>query len=233
MLIKRTYSIHILLAIFIFTNSCGINSNQNQNIIPTFSVNALMKAVQDITPAERNIASSICLAFKSKSQLFKTTDYLGTRFVFQTKQNSCGLDIASSSVNTILTQKPDGTLHYTSLTPVTDFYDQAQTDTSGYVSQVCSKIDNNLPISNTVVINGVTVQITFFKNVLDGFVLQYFMRLAGGGAQMLSSETYKFRTSFTYTVGKIMGMDEFYSKDSACAYDNTKTNHVEQTFTGR
>jgi hypothetical protein len=232
-MIKRTYSIHILLAIFIFTNSCGIRPNQNEVNVPTFSVNAIMKTVQDITPAERNIASSICLAFKSKSQSFKTTDFLGTRFVFQTKQNSCGVDQVSNSVNTMLTQNTDGTLHYNLLSPVINFNNQVQTDTNGYLAQVCSKIDNNLPISNTVIINGVTVQISFFKNVLDGFVLQYFMRLAGGGSQMISSETYKFRTSFTYTVGKIMGMDEFYSKETACAYDNTKTNLIEQTFTGR
>lgn len=233
MMLKRTYSIHILLAIFILTNSCGLNQNQPQGLVPAFSINAVMKPVQDISAAERNIASSICLAFKSKSQAFKTTDYLGTRFVFQTKQNSCGVDTGASIVNTMLIQNSDGSLHFSAVSAPTDFNDLVQTDSNGYLSQLCTKIDNNLPISNTILINGVSVQITFFKNVLDGFVLQYFMRIANGGSQMLSSETFKFRTNFTYTVGKIMGMDEYYSKDTACSYDNTKTNHVEQTFSGR
>jgi len=229
MMLKRTYSIHILLAIFIFITSCGVN--ENQSTIPVFSSTAAMKGIQDISANERNIAASICLAFKSKSQIFKTTDYLGTRFVFQTKQKTCGADGVAITVNTILTQATDGAFHYS--TTSTDFNDAVQTDGSGFLSQVCTKIDNNLPISNTTTINGVTVQITFFKNVLDGFILQYFMRLASGGSQIMSSETYKFRTNFTYTVGKIMGMDEYYSKETVCPYDSTKSTIIEQTFSGR
>lgn len=229
MMLKRIYSIHILLAIFIFTNSCGTNNVPVE--VPGFSSGAAMKTVQDISVNERNIASSICLAFKSKSQNFKTTEYLGTRFVFETKQKTCGVQGAASTVNSTLALSDiDGTFHY--ISNAAYFNDFVQTNTSGYLSQVCTKIDNNQPISNTTTINGITVQIIFFKDTLEGYTVQYFTKLADGTTQMTSAETFKFRTTFTYSAAakNIMGMDEYYSKETTCSTDSTKTSLEEQTF---
>lgn len=227
MMLKRIYSIHILLAIFIFTNGCGTNNSAVE--VPGFSSGAAMKTVQDISSSERNIASSICLAFKSKSQNFKTSEYLGTRFVFETKQKTCGVQGASSTVNSTLALYDDGTFHYVST--ASHFNDFAQTNTSGYLSQVCTKIDNNQPISNTTTINGIPVQITFFKDTLDSYTVQYFTKLADGTTQMNSAETFKFRTTFTYTAGvSIMGMDEYYSKETVCLTDPLKSTIEEQTY---
>ena len=232
MILKRTYSIHILLAIFIFTNGCGTNNKAIE--VPGFSSGAAMKTVQDISDSERNVASSICLAFKSKSQNFKTTDFLGTRFDFQTKQTNCGVAGQTAVVSSTLALNDiDSTFQYTS--NASYFNKFVQTNTSGYLSQVCSKIDNNQAISNTTTINGITVQIIFFKDTLEGYTVQYFTKLADGTTQMTSAETFKFRTTFTYSAvdKNIMGMDEYYSKETACATDSTKSSKEEQTFMGR
>lgn len=233
MILKRIYSIHILLAIFIFTNGCGTNNSPIE--VPGFSAGAAMKAVQDISTNERNIAASICLAFKSKAAFFKTTEYLGTRFVFETKQKTCGVQGAASTVNsTLALNEIDSTFHYNA-SNATSFNDFVQTNTSGYLSQVCTKIDNNQAISNTTTINGIVVQIIFFKDALEGYTVQYFTKLADGTTQMTSAETFKFRTTFTYSEAakNIMGMDEYYSKETVCSTDPVKTTIVEQTFTGR
>ncbi len=229
MILKRIYSIHFLLTTFIFINGCGIKPNPSE--IPVFSINAAIKSVEDLNTYERNIATSICYALESKSKNFKTTDYLGTRFIFETKQKVCDVQGPSTNINTALTLLTDGTFHYN--TTALNFNDFSQTDTSGYLSQVCTKIKNNEAISNTTTVNGLTVQVTFFKNNLDGYMVQYFTKLASGVAQMTSAETFKIRTQLTYTLGNIMGMDEYYSKQTICSSNPKLVTTEEQTFISR
>jgi hypothetical protein len=78
-----------------------------------------------------------------------------------------------------------------------------------------------------------SVQIIFFKDTLDGYAIQYFTKLTSGVSQMVSTETFKIRTQLTYTVGNILGMDEYYSKETICNTDATKSSLDEQTFISR
>jgi hypothetical protein len=227
---KRIYFIHILLATIILLNGCGLGPSQSVPLT-TFQGNAAMKPVQDISPAERNIAASICLALKSKSQNFKTTDYLGTRFIFETKQKTCGVQGIASKVISTLSMRDDGTFHYTSTS--LNFNDFAQTNSSGYLLQICSKIDNNATISNTTTVQGMPVQIMFFKDTLEGYAVQYFANTTTGTSQMLSAETFKIRTQLTYTVGNVMGMDEYYSKEELCTSDSNLSSVTEQSYISR
>jgi hypothetical protein len=226
----RIYSIHIFLATIFLLNGCGAGTSQSVPLT-IFSNNAAMKPVQDISPAERNIATSICLALKSKSQNFKTTNYLGTRFVFESKQKTCGVQGVVNKVISSLSMRDDGSFHYTS--SALNFKDFAQTNSSGYLMQICSKIDNNAPISNTTTMQGIPVQIMFFKDYLEGYAVQYFANTTSGTSHMLSAETFKIRTQLTYTIGNVMGMDEYYSKEELCASDSTLSSVSEQSYIGR
>lgn len=227
--LQRIYSIHILLASIIFINGCGLKVNETSS--PIFSANSALKEVKDISAAERSIAASICLAYKSKSASFKTSDYLGTLFKFRNDKYACGIMESSNTTPTVLTMSSSGI--FSLVGGNTDFNGFIQTNTSGYLSQVCSKIDSGAAISNTTTINGVTVQIIFFKDGLEGYSIQYFTKLTNGTYQMTSAETYKTRTQLTYTFGKIMGMDEYYSQTTICNLDPKKNNLYEQTFIGR
>ena len=227
MLYKRTYSIHLLLSIIIFINGCG--NSISKNVAPVFTTNTAIKVLQDISGSERNIAANICLALKSKSENYKTSDLLGSKFSFEIKQNQCGIMSEINTVNTILgIKKTDNTFHYNASSPFTN--DFAQTDTQGYLSQICNKINNNLAISNTTTLNGMTVQITFFKDTLEGYTVQYFNTGSNGISKLISAETFRIRTQITYTKGNILGMDEYYKKETICPTDSTKISEEEQTF---
>jgi hypothetical protein len=160
------------------------------------------------------------------------------------RQKTCGIEGPESSVVSTLALHEDGTFHYSGSTSLS-FNDFAQTDNSGYLAQVCSKINNNQPISNTTSINGVNVQIIFFKEIrdavvkdpLEGYTVQYFSKIVDSTSsvisKMTSAETFKIRTQVAYIVGNIMGMEEYYSRESICTTDNTKTSVEEQLFFSR
>ena len=109
MMFKRIYSIHILLATLFFTNGCGGGGSSKVGQ-PVFTINGALTSTQDIDTVQRNIASNICVALKSKSQNFKTTDFVGTRFIFDVKKNVCGIDSAPTQITSTLILKDDGTL---------------------------------------------------------------------------------------------------------------------------
>ena len=167
---NRIFFLLIYFSILTLTNSCGVGVQDKTKLI-TFALNAQMQPVENLNSVQRNIAANICSALKLKAQNYMTTDFLGTRFIFKTVPTTCGTIGATANIISTLAMMTDtfGTtsFHYNS-SSTTNFNDFAQTDNSGYLAQVCNKINTTQDISNTTTINGIPVQIIFFKDTLEG-----------------------------------------------------------------
>lgn len=205
----------------------------------TFSVDAIISEEHPISTDERNVATRICYAYQSKSKNFRGSDFLGSRFIFSAKQTDCQNNVVNYQVITAMKYDLHNNLAYipASSFSSTDsqFVKKVQTDTNGYLAQLCTKIQNNETISNTTTQQNVKVQITFIREGLDGFILQYFNKQANNTYKIDSAEKFKVRTQMDYTNGQILGMDEYYSTQKICGsvYDKNKYSNFEQTFTSR
>ena len=236
---KRPASLHsiLILSLTILLSSCGVGGG-NSVINKAFSVDALISAERPLNSDERNIATRICYAYQSKSKNFRSSDYLGTSFVFQGKKTDCQNILTNYQVNTVLRYDDSNSLYY-SPTQIFDssilFNKKVQTDSSGYLAQLCPKIISNEVINNTTTLAGVKVQISFFRENLDGFLLQYFNKQTDNTYKIDSAEKFKIRSQIDFTTGKIMGMDESYSSQKICpsSYDKAKFSSFEQTFFSR
>ncbi len=221
------------VAFSIILSSCGGGKSSVQN---TFSVSAVMSEERALSDGERNVAARICYAYQSKSKNFRGADFLGTKFVFTAKNTDCQKSITSYQINTTLKYDSNNNLTYvpkSGFDTTLKFVGTVQTDTYGYLSQLCDKIKNNQTINNTTTQQNVKVQITFIREGLDGFYLQYFNKQNDGSYKIDSAEKFKIRTQIDYSNGQILGMDEYYSTQKVCSsqYDKNANSDFEQTFT--
>lgn len=191
-----------------------------------YSINAQMSVVQDIPPEERAIATRICYAYQSKSSGFRGQAYNAGSFVYKIESKNCVDAHAAYTVNAVLKASTSSLV----MEPDTDkpFQKVVQTDTSGYLTQLCAKIKNNKAISNTVTETSTKIQITFFKDTLDSYTLRYFTPTGTNGAMKIASaETVKVRTDSS---NGILGMDEKYTIQQTCGTSD-KSSEFNQMFT--
>lgn len=197
-------------------SSCGGGNSESKK---NFSLDALLSEVRPLNNDERNIATRICYAYKSKSKNFRSSGFIGTSFIFDGKKTDCQNTTTTYQINSTLKYDDNNELMYAppgNFDPNLRFNKKVQTDTSGYLSQVCFKILSNEAISNTIDSSGVKVQISFFREDLDGFFLQYFNRQADNTYKIDSAEKLKVRSQIDLSTGKILGMDESYESQKIC-----------------
>lgn len=223
----------IFLSIIILSSCGGRNSASNND---TFSATSSLSEEGPISSGERNIATRICYAYQSKSKNFRDSTYLGTHFLFSIKKTDCQNSVTTSQIDSIMNYDDNNQLAYLQTASATNnstqFNKTVMTDTNGYLSQLCSKIITNAPISNTVTQADTKIQISFFRDTLDGFFLQYFQKQTDGSYKINSAEKFKTRSQIDYTTGKILGMDEYYSNQKICSsFDKNQFSTYEQTFT--
>ena len=228
------------LTTFLFLNtiilsSCGGGNSKATN--KTFNAEALIADERELTPDERNIATRICYALQSKSKNFRTTDFLGTSFKFTIKNTDCQNGVATYPVSTILKYDAQNNLEFTPVASDSSlrFTKKVQTDSSGFLAQLCPKILSNEVITNTTATTLGKVQISFQKENLDGFTLTYFNLQTDLSYKIDSAEKFQFRTQADLTTGKILGMDEYYAAQKVCgsSFDKNKFSNFEQNFTSR
>jgi len=229
----KTYTI-LFLSFLIILPSCG---GGNSKSINSFNTNAILSQVHPITNDERNIATRICYAYQSKSKNFRGSDYLSTQFIFSTQKNNCQNTTTTGQVLTTLNYDISYELSYIPqniLEINTELMKKVQTDSSGYLIQLCSKIKNNEIISNTVDQAGIKIQINFLRENLDGYLLQYFTLQPDNSYKITSAEKFKVRTVIDYTKGQILGMDEYYMSNKLCSpNDKISFSTFEQNFISR
>lgn len=190
-----------------------------------YSISAQMSVVQDLSTEERAIATRICYAYQSKSSSFRGQTYNAGSFTYVIDSRNCVDTRADYTVNAVLKAQ---TVPMT-MEPDTDkpFQKTVQTDTSGYLTQLCAKIKNNKPISNTVTETSTKIQIRFFKDTLDSYILRYFSPSGANGAMVItSSETIKVRTDSSTG---ILGMDDKYTIQQTCGTSD-KYSEFNQSF---
>jgi hypothetical protein len=190
-----------------------------------YATNAQMSVVQDLSTAERAIATRICYAYQSKSSSFRGQTYNAGSFIYNIDSRNCVDARTSYTVNAVLRPL---TVPMT-MEPDTDkpFQKAVQTDTAGYLTQLCAKIKNNKPISNTVTETSTKIQIRFFQDGLDSYTLRYFTRSGTNGAMKITSaETIKVRTDSSTG---ILGMDEKYTIQQTCGTSD-KFSEFNQNF---
>jgi len=221
----------------IILSGCG---GGKSSIETTFSSTAALTAEGPISEGERNIATRICYAYQSKSKNFRGSGFLGTNFTFSAKKTDCQNTTITYQINATLKYDDNNNLIYqtpSTFDPNIKFVKKVQTDSSGYLSQLCTKIQNNEVINNTTtdLTTKAKVQITFIREGLDGLFLQYFVKQANNTYKIDSAEKLKVRTQINYTNGQILGMDESYSFQKICniQFDVNKNSDYTQTFISR
>ncbi len=229
----------LLSALFILSfatsmSSCGVS---NKQVSTVFKIDAQMLKEEAISLEERNVATRICYAYQSKSKNFRSIPYLGSQFNFQTTETDCGAKVVSKNISAVLTYDELNNLVYSLQFGVVEpkFMKKVQTDTSGFLVQICDKISNNQEIRNTVTVGDTKVQISFFRESLDGFFLQYFAKQNDGSYKIVSADKYTVRTQTDFKNGLILGMDETYSTQKICTSPNDKRQYsnFEQVFKSR
>lgn len=227
--ISRFDHFFLLSTLLLLVGGCGAN-NHVQMPSTSFSTSAIMTATRDLTNPERTIATRICYAYQSKNTRLKTQTYYEGTFNFNMSYKNCATPstLSNYTVSGILTTSlsdPKALVYNTDTTM--PFNKSVQTAQSGFLSQLCSKIQNNLPISNTATENQVTVQVAFNATDFDSYTLQYF---GTTDKKIQSAETFRVRTQFNISANQILGMDEIYSKQQICSNDSTKFSELTQTY---
>lgn len=231
-------NLFLILSTSIILSSCG-GGNSKPKL--SFSVDNQLLEEAPLTTTERNIATRICYAYQTKSQNFRTPEFLGGRFVFSTKKTDCQGLVNSVGVTTAMNYDALNELSYIVPAPIDPnflFNKKVQTDTSGYLAQLCPKILTNQTVSNTTTIQNVKAQISFFSDEtdnMDGFFIQYFNLQPDNSFKIDSAERFKVPASeASVASGNIKGMDHFYSTQKRCsAIDKNKFSDFEQTFISR
>jgi hypothetical protein len=226
---KSHYLIHSLffLSSTLILSGCG-GKHSTASSSSLYSTNAQMSAIQDISTEERAIATRICYAYQSKNTNFRTSPYLGSIFTFKVASSTCDSQSLNYSVPSVLTSDSSGLYFKASAT--TAFQGSIQTNENGYLSQVCSKIQANLAISNTTAISNTKIQVNFFKDTkdnMDSYTLRYFSMST---SKIQSAETFQVRTQFNITSSQILGMDEKYIKQETCVTDSSKYSEITQNY---
>ena len=215
-------------------SSCGVS---NKQVSTVFKIDAQMVKEEAIGQEERNIATRICYAYQSKSKNFRSLPYLGSQFNFQTTETDCGAKVVTKSLSAVLTYDELNNLVYSLQFSTVEpkFMKKVQTDTAGFLVQICDKIATNLEIKNTVTVGDTKVQIAFFRESLDGFFVQYFAKQNDGSYKIVSADKFSIRTQTDFKNGLILGMDEYYSTQKICtnASDKKQFSNYEQVFKPR
>lgn len=194
--------------------SCG-GGQAGRTPASTFSTTAQLVATRDLTTEERAIATRICYAYQSKGTNFRTPTYLGGTFYYSITSTDCSKSKTSYQVKATLETSGSGL----TFKPQNDvaFESSVQTNESGFIKQLCTKIQNNQAISNTADNGDEKVQISFFKDTLDAYNIQYFSKEKGTFVAS-GAEVFKVRTQYNITNGsQILGMDEVYQGYETCS----------------
>ena len=215
---KMRCSLHslIILSLTAVLSSCG---GGNSIVNKAFSTNAVLSEEHPLSNLERNIATRICYAYQSKSNNFRSSEFLGKTFLFSAKKTDCKNKTMNYVINSILKFDSNNFLIYSpviAIDPALDFNGKVQTDTIGYLAQLCPKIIRNEEISNTSDQSGVKVQISFSHDKFDAFFLQYFIKQLDNSYKIDSAQKFQVRTQIDYNTGQILGMDESYTTQKIC-----------------
>lgn len=220
--LQRSFYLLLSSSFLLALAGCGGAGSKD----PTgYATNAQMSVVQDLSPEERAIATRICYAYQSKSSSFRGQTYNAGSFAYNITSKNCVDARSDYKVNAVLKATTTSMV----MEPDTDrpFQKVVQTDTSGYLTQVCAKIRSNRPISNTVTETSTKIQIKFFKDTTDSYTLRYFTPSGANGALKISSgETIKVITDSSTG---ILGMDNKYTIQQTCGTSD-KYSEFNQVF---
>ena len=225
----------ILSASTVLLASCGGKKDINKG--SEYITTAQLEQTQDLLPGERDIATRICYAYRSKNTSFRTPTYTNRFYDFSINAKNCNDTQANVAISTTIkvSTTSSGTLLFTPTVKTSQaFFQKLQTTASGFLTQLCTKIQNNQPISNTIYDeeSDSTVQIKFFRDDLDSYRLNYFTKDTEGKTVISSAETFKVRTQFNISPTQVLGMDEKIIKQTTCTTDAKKFSDFSQTFTG-
>ncbi len=217
------------LASVLALSSCSPGNGGRSPASTSYSTSELMAPSRDLTSDERAIATRICYAYQSKNNNFKTSPYLGSAFAFTVNTQDCYEKKNQYSMNSTLIMDEEGKVLSYKPSSLSQFYNKVQTNSVGYLAQLCTKIQNNQKISNTIEALDGTFQISFSNSVMDNFTIKFFALNASGGQSIKNSEQFMVRTQFNLGPGQILGMDESYANYVTCP-DAKKYSVLSQKF---
>jgi len=182
-----------------------------------------------LTTEQRAIATRICYAYQTKRSKFSDlkSGFKGSTFTFNTSTLDCSNQKKEFAVDTILDWNADNNLEFIKIDKSKTIISLVQTDTTGFISQLCTKIQNNEEISNTTVLAGRKVQVEFFRKNLDSYTIRTFLFVNNQQAfQFESADTFQVRTQFNVSGEQIVGMDEVITRQKVCPGSSTPTSSL-------
>ncbi len=229
---KNKTHIHSVSLSILLVSSCGAGNlgRGPSSSSLEYSTTEALSTTRELTSDERAIATRICYAYQSKNNSFRTIPYLGSSFTFGINTQDCNDRKNQYNMVSTLIMNEDASVLTYKPSNLSEFYSKVQTNRTGYLTQLCTKIQNNQKISNTIEAVDSTVQINFTKTSgMDSFTIKYFALNASGGYSIKNAEQFMVRTQFNLGAGQILGMDEAYSSFKTCS-DAKKYSVFSQSF---
>jgi hypothetical protein len=220
----RTKHILIFSLSLVTLVSCGGGSSNKGKAIPgVIGTQELEEAV--LTTTERSIATRICIAYRTKGVNFRTTQFIGGTYQYNGSNQNCSNQKSEYTVNTTLRYDANNNLEFFNPDTSKPIVSIVQTDTTGFLSQLCTKIFNNEEISNTTFVGARKVQVEFFRKDLDSYTFRTFVANNNETASVFeSADTFQVRTQSNVSGEQIVGMDEIISSQRVCPKPSVTTN---------
>lgn len=201
--------------------NCGGSSNKGKALAVGFvSTQELEEAV--LSTEQRNIATRICTSYRNKTTKFRMPEFIGDSFQFKSTNTDCSNKKKEFTVDTTLRWNDNNNLEFFTADVSKPVFSIVQTDTTGFLSQLCNKIFTGEEIANTTIVAGRKIQIEFFRKDLDSYTIRTFNFTNNEtAAQFDSADTFQVRTQFNVSGEQIVGMDEIITTQKVCPKPST------------
>ncbi len=169
-----------LLALVLLSSGC-YEEMRTKRSSKSSMMGETMGQIAEFETSEFNQAYATCLAFKSKSALFKG-ELKGQKFSFELDHTNCTGSPAVTTFKTTLTENADGSLSYAD-GPVNSYFESVETHLHGLIAPICTTVLKGNNTANTYTSSDKTVQVRFAES--DGvpkvFAYTSAPSLEGGG----------------------------------------------------
>lgn len=209
-------NILIFSSLIVTLTGCGNGTGKGKSITSTDISGVQTLEEGPISNAERAIATRICYAYQSKASTFRLTPFIGAKYNFRINNTNCSNQQEEYTVTPTLRYDLNNNLEFFEADTSKLYAKVVQTDSTGFISQLCTRIKNNEAISNTTIIDNVLTQIQFFRDNLDAYTIRTFLQDATG-SKIQSADTFYVRTQFNISSSEqILGMDERFIRQKIC-----------------
>ncbi len=217
----------------IMLGSCGYDKTyESREESLYFSQEALAGGVP-LTDYQMAVALRVCYAFRSKRSKF-TAEMLGQSFNFNYLARDCSSNETTQTFSATLSQQDSSSPLKYSSTFTGNYFRDVQTDTSGYLADLCSDILAGETPLNASEVENELFEYGFRSSVTNGDEVT----IQIGSVQSSGATTPRVTQKLVFQVltnatssGNYQGMITDAKRYLSCGTDNTNVKLYQQTFT--